>query len=68
MVSEILAIVIERNKLVDSLKKMMVLYQEQIMPKEDENDNDYVGAGELGEFEIEEDLIKDLGSTIVSHT
>ena len=65
MIAELLSVIIERNKLIDSLKQMIILAQAQLI---DNSEDSYVGEGNLGDFVFEENLARDLGMSIVAHT
>lgn len=61
--AQLLTLVVERNKLVDSLRKMLRLAMEAEV-----NAKEHVGDGDLGEFHFDEELVIDIGTTIAMHT
>ena len=65
VLSQTLLVIVERNKLVTSLKQMIALAEEQSAAS---SGCSQVGDGDLGDFKFDEVLAKELGETITHYT
>lgn len=65
VLSQALLVIVERNKLVTSLKQMFALAEEQ---SADSSSRCQVGDGDLGDFRFDDVLAKELGETITHYT
>ena len=65
VLSQILLVIVERNKLVTSLKQMIALAEEQSVAS---SGHSQVGDGDLGDFKFDDMLAKELGETITHYT